>query len=72
MLGLSEIQRPVMCRCAKEPVLEQQEPDVDYAGQHKGLLLPDDYSAAVHLTVSLFFEYIIEDTKSTARTAEKS
>jgi hypothetical protein len=51
MLGLSEIQRPVMCRCAKEPVQEQQEPDVDYAGQHKGLLLPDDYSAAVHLTV---------------------
>lgn len=50
LLGLSEIKRPVACRCAKEPV-PLQEPDADYAGQHKGLLLPNDYAAAVHLTV---------------------
>ena len=49
-LGLSEITRPVACRCAKEPP-QLQEPDVDYVAQRKGLLLPEDQASAVHLTV---------------------
>ena len=50
LLGLSEITRPVTCRCAKEPVPIEQLGE-DYAGQHKGLLRPGDYSGDVHLSV---------------------